>query len=332
MGRQFTDGGEAGDILLFSTSSNLTNTTTNARIGGRCYVITSNGSWTKPLPTPVAEGYFRWAMFFTASNASFKLQFNNAGVELGSLRRNTTSNCMDWYTSTGTLVASGIVPLLASTMYLFELHYKIADSGGIYDLKINGMPETGATYTGDTKPTAATTVDTMVCTCVTGNTHFDDMAFNDVSGSVDNSWCGDGHIYGQVVNGNGDSSQLTGSDGNSTDNYLLVDEIPSNSDTDYVSGATVGFKDLYAVTNLSGIVTGSTISRVIVEARTKELAAESDTIQLGVKSGGTEAWSSDIIIGLTYGRQAAEFLVDPSTSAAWTLANFDSIQAGVKLT
>ena len=45
-----------------------------------------------------------------------------------------------------------------------------------------------------------------------------------------------------AANGNGASSDMTGSDGDQTDNYALVDDLPHNSDTDYVKANAAGPK------------------------------------------------------------------------------------------
>jgi hypothetical protein len=112
----------------------------------------------------------------------------------------------------------------------------------------------------------------------------DDIGINDNTGSRQNSWPGEEKLIYQLVNGNGDSSQWTGSDGNSTDNYLLLDEVPPDT-ADYVQSNTSGQADYYNM-----------------EATPAELGA-SDTInfvQVGIYAAVSDATSSDpdVVIGI----------------------------------
>jgi len=332
MARIFTEGAEAGDILFWTTvaGNSITNTTTNARIGGRCFVINNNTSGKRTLGASPSEFYIRFALQVASDTVTYKFAWFSGATELGSIRRNTSIQCLDIYTSTGTLQVSGTKPILKDTLYVIEAHIKIADAGGVIEFKIDGVTQTG--FSGDTKPGAATTIDTIHFeTTGTNVMYLDDMALNDTTGGADNSWCGDAHIYALTPNGNGNANQFTGSDGNSTDNYLLVDEIPSNSDTDYVQDATSGHKDLYTFTNLANIPAGASVVRVIVETRTREITAAGDAIKLGVRSAGTESFSSNIVVGVSYQAQKAEFLVDPATGVAWLQTAVDALEAGVQI-
>ncbi len=329
MARQFTDGAEAGDLLFFNFDpSTATNVNAVARIGGRSYQI-NNGSVPVRNITAVAEFYVRFAWYWQQNINAFRFAWRAGGTELGSVRINTSTKAFDIYTSTATLVASGTVPRLATTWYVVEIHVKIADSGGVIEVKVDGVSD--VSFSGDTKPGSDTTASNVYWNASSNPSNIDDLALNDTSGGVDDSWCGDAHIYALTPNGNGNANQFTGSDGNSTDNYLLVDEVPSNSDTDYVQDATSGHKDLYAFTNLASIPAGASVVRVIVETRTRELTAAGDAIQLGVRSGGVESFGSNVVVGISYQAQKAEFLVDPATGVAWLQTAVDALEAGVKI-
>jgi hypothetical protein len=76
----------------------------------------------------------------------------------------------------------------------------------------------------------------------------DDLAINDTSGtSSQTGYPGDEKVFAMRPNGNGDNSAWTGSDADSTDNYLLVDETPPDS-ADYVQSNTSGQIDDYNLT------------------------------------------------------------------------------------
>lgn len=340
MGRQLTDGAEAGDLLFWTvTSGTVSNTASGARINGRCYQISASASVYKTLPTAVNEFFVRFAIYHSANIANQFQWTSAAGTVLGSIRRNATTGCYDLYIGASTLAYSGTINVPISTWHVVELHVKIADAGGVLEFKVEGTAD-GAGFSGDTKPGADTTAGRIYYiapTTVSVAFLLDDIALNDTTGGADNTWCGDAHLYPLTLNGNGDSSQWVGSDSNSTDNYLLADEIPSNGDTDYVQSLTSGDKDLYNVTSLPSLPSGSTISRVVVETRAKELTAAGDSLQLLVKGGtgagapDTEATPVSFVLTTAYARQAAEFLVNPSTGAAWTETEVNNLQPGIKV-
>lgn len=326
MTRLFTEGFEAGDVLAWDSATG-SSSTSPVRIGGRAG-RTNNQSFPKVV-TAGTEFYVRSAVYLE-SGGVMNITWLNSGTTLGSVRQfnHADGQRLDLYTGTATLVASTTRYWSTGVWIVIEIHVKLADSGGIIELKADNVLV--ASFYGDTKPGADTTINKFSFGS-SSFTNFDDIAINDTNGGSDNSWCGDAHIYALTPNGNGTTNNFTGSDGNSTDNYLLVDEIPYNSDTDYVQSATSTHKDLYAFTNLPSLPSGSVISRVIVETRARELTADGQAIKVGVKSGATESWSSNITLTTAYARQSVEFINDPATSAAWTESAVNALEAGVQV-
>jgi hypothetical protein len=334
MTRLISEGFEAGDLLCFETTTGGGNSATGARIGGRCFSNSTTGTYGSFVFAAASEIYIHVAV--SAGNAGtlggWNIKWFSGTTELGSIRCNSTTGFVEVYTGTATLQTTGNKPLPAQIYYVIEIHVKISDAGGIIEYKIDGVLQSSYTFSGDTKPGADTTVDHIRLGMAANNATFDDFTLNDTNGIVDNSWCGDTHFYALPPTGNGDSSQLSGSDGNSVDNYALVDEIPSNSDTDYVESATSGNKDLYTLTDLPTLPSGATIKRVIVETRAKETTAAGDSINLGVKTGLVESWSGNIVVGTSYAKQAASWATNPDTLVAWTESDVNALKAGVKVT
>ena len=158
----------------------------------------------------------------------------------------------------------------------------------------------------------------------------DDLALNDTTGGSDNSWCGDGYVECLIPDGNGDRSDLTGSDGNKVDNYLQVDEVPSDGDATYNESGTAGEYDLYALAAFDG--TNKTIRRVYVEARARSTGAVGDQCKLVVKTGGIVYKSSALSLGSNYERQVGtDYTLNPNSGIAWTDADLDALQAGLEV-
>lgn len=327
MARLFTDGAEFGDVLFWNVIVDTVATTAQYRSGNYCYQLGSNNNIgaSKYIPN-LSEFYLRFGWRCNAIHDNILVRWINGGTLQGSLRvdasRYPTLNVGS------TLVATGTKQLLINTWYLIEIRVKIDDSTGVLALRVDGAND--ASFSGDTKPSTPSTVTNL--DFYNHNTAFlDDLALNDTTGGSDDSWCGEGKIILLKPNGNGDASDLTGSDGNSTDNYLLVDEVPLDSDTTYVEGSTSGNRDLYALEDFSGA--GMTINRVWVEARAKDTVADGGQCKLSIKpSGGSEDKSSAIDLLTSYTNiLGTVYTLNPADSAAWEDADLDSLQVGFEV-
>lgn len=336
MTRIFTDGAEFGDGLFWnvggSTSGQGNASTTQKRSGAYGYYFFNASAGAVKNITGISEFYLRFGLYIVSNNSIAPIiRWRNSTTELGSLRHDGDLSKLKFYTSTSTLVATSNSTVGIGAWYLIEIYVNIADSGNL-NIKIDGTVDAGMTFAGDTKPGTATTVDNLmfVSTGTGYSFYIDDLALNNVSGGVDDSWPGDGHIIKLTPNANGDSSTWVGSDANSTDNYLLVDDIPASA-TDYVEASSSGDTDLY---NLSASGLSSvTIHRVWPEARAADTVAEGGQIYLPVKAGTTQADGTAVSLLTTYTKQILGDVrtVNPDDSAAWEVSDLDSLQAGVKV-
>ncbi len=127
-----------------------------------------------------------------------------------------------------------------------------------------------------------------------------------------------------LPNGNGNSSTMTGSDGNSTDNYLLVDDNPVVT-TDYVGGSTEGNKDTYAFENLTN-------SPTVIGVAVSTVDQKSDTgtkfMRHVVRSGSTDYVGPSFSPSESWAYHETVWDQDPNTSATWTSSNVDSAEFG----
>lgn len=105
-------------------------------------------------------------------------------------------------------------------------------------------------------------------------------------------------FYPVRPNGNGNYSQWDGSDGNQVDNYLLVDEVLPNGDTDYVETDTVDEFDSY---DMSTIVLDSNeeIMAVIPIVNAKHTDG-TEEIAVGTRLAGTNLVGADQVPGIAY--------------------------------
>lgn len=127
----------------------------------------------------------------------------------------------------------------------------IHDTTGECVIKLNG--EVWINYTGDTRNGGTLTrPDRLALPAGAGYCLHDDVLVVDTTTANDNSWPGEIIILAIKPSGNGAHSDLVGSDGNSTDNYALVDDLPTNS-ADYVGSVTALAKDTYDMTQITKV-------------------------------------------------------------------------------
>lgn len=258
------------------------------------------------------------------------LSLRDAGTTQVDVRLNTDGTMS--VTRNGTNLSTSASALSGATTYYVEFKATISDAAGSYTLRVNG----GSFTTGssvDTKNTANASANQIAVGAAgnqsQGNCDIDDLYVCDGTGSANNDFLGDVRVDCYMPSGNGNSSQLTGSDGNSTDNYALVDEASQNGDTDYVQSATSGQKDTYAFTDMSH--TPASIFGVQVNMVAKKDDSGNRSICAVTRSGGADTDGATQALSTSYSVYTEIRETDPNTSAAWTRTNLNNAEFGVKV-
>lgn len=218
----------------------------------------------------------------------------------------------------------GIASQLMSinTTYLVEIYMKISDSVGRCVVKIDGT--TVLNYTGDTQNGTNAFISAIRLGCAdltwsNGYGYFDNFVLDDAN------WIGDTKIQAVVPTGIGTTTQWTPSSG---DNYTCVDEIPA-SDIDFVETNTVDLVDTYVTANLTGSI--GSIKCVQVQTRCiKEGAPTPLNLDLTIRSGGTNYFSADKIVGTAYKSLSNIWENDPATAVAWLESGVNAAEIGIK--
>jgi hypothetical protein len=207
-----------------------------------------------------------------------------------------------------------------------EARILVADSGGTFELRVNGTAV--ISFTGDTRNGGATAnIDCVRIYGRNGTTHdYDDLYVLDNTGSENTTFLGDVAIECLRPNGNGNSSQWVGSDGNSTDNYQLVDDTTVNV-SDYVQSSTSGHKDTYAYSDLTA--TTGTIAAVQVVSYVAKTPGTALSVQQVARSGGTETAGAPRALG-GWVPITDVFEVKPG-SGAWTISDVNAAEFGIQV-
>jgi hypothetical protein len=335
MARVFTDGAEFGDTLFFDLGSPPLSTTTK-RSGVYAYNFGYTQTPTKVLPQALDEFYLRFACKDNESSwhGHTIVRWSMGGTQVGELYYSNSQYGTDQKlrAKVGTsIVATSTLDYFRDVWNLVEVHLKIAVSG-VLQVKVNGI--LFIDYSGDTTQSAAfSTVDRIWWSVDGWVAHtpakaLDDIALNDVSGGVDDSWCGNGQVELLKVNAAGDLAEWTPSTGA---NYQCVDEIPPNGDTDYIHTDVPNEQDIFNLDTFDD--TNKIIDRVWADCRAKDYTLGSSTIQLGIKTGGTIYLSGDKVLTSAYDQYNGNFYNNnPFTTNPWTKSDLDALQVVVKAT
>jgi|GEM_PF-2029228 len=215
---------------------------------------------------------------------------------------------------------------------VFEVHFRYTTQAlpDNFELRRNGV--TIMTHDGATQPVnGAPSLGTLEFGGTGAFNMLDDIAINDTTGTVDNSWCGDGHVVAVRPNGNGDASQMMGSDSNTVNNFELVREAGTPNRTNFVESDVSGQRDLYAATDIT-IKASDVIRRVQMWADARKQQAVNSPLHLGIKSGGGEHWSADTELQLDWaGYVGTDHRVNPATGNPWMQAEINALQIGVRI-
>lgn len=323
--------------------------TTNQRFtsGGNNINGTGRGSGNRlyrPIGQNLVSGVIGFAVRIDAS-ASYQMNFCHLSdgipasgtVQLGvilnddltlSIIRNSTANVL------GTTTFA----LSTATWHYIEFKFKISDSisAGDVQIYVDGDSKLSLAAATDTKHTSNAYATYMgfngnspaVTTPGGGAYYIDDIYLIDLTGSTNNAPLGNVRIQTLLPNGNGNSSQFTGSDGNSTDNYLLVDE-PNYATTDYVDGANVGDKDTYAFANTTA--TTATIYGLTINVNALKTDAGARGIKPVVRHSGTDYDGTEITLSTSAIGYQQVYEQNPGTSSGWTKSDVDAAEFGVKV-
>lgn len=233
--------------------------------------------------------------------------------------------------STGTSLGteSGFTLGLANVWHYVEAKITLSDTVGVAVVRVDESIVINLSAQ-DTKNAGTKTVFDNIMVFDGGGAltiDCDDFYICNGAGSVNNDFMGDIKIETLYPNGNGNSSQLVGSDADSTNNYQLVDETPPNT-TDYVGSATTDQKDTYAYgnTTIAGNVKG-----IQVNTYAQKTDAGARSFCPVIRRSSTDYDGTDTPVGTGFAIYEQLYENDPSTSAAWTTTNVDAAEFGVKV-
>jgi len=157
--------------------------------------------------------------------------------------------------------------------------------------------------------------------------YVDDIYMTDTSGTVNTGELGPIEVVTLLPNGNGNSSDMVGSDGNSVDNYLLVDNNAATppATTEYVESSTEGDKDTYAMGNLTGTPTVYGMSASLFASKDD---TEAKFVRPLVRTGAVDYVGDSTGLAESYSLHEYIWDENPDTSTDWTYGDINGMEVG----
>jgi hypothetical protein len=298
---------------------------------GVAYFNTNSGNHLrKVLAAGVSTVIVGFAYRTSGNNAQYPslLSLREGGTDHLILDHNKNTYNLAVYRG-ATLLATASSPMALSAWHHIEIKATIHDTNGAVEVRLNGVTVINVTNVDTRNGGASGLINGVVLGVVGGWVavgNYDDVYILDTSGSTNNDFLGDCRIHTLVPSGAGSSTQLTPSAGA---NWQCVDETAMNADTDFVSSATAGHVDLYAMGDLP--TTPAAVRAVVVSAVVRKTDAGDRSMKAKLKSGATTATSSTKTLSTTYQIDDTIHEVDPNTLGAWNKAAVDAIEAGVEV-
>lgn len=237
----------------------------------------------------------------------------------------------------GTTLATSTATLTVNVWYYIELKVTFNNSGS-YAVRVNGAPFAGLPDTSgvDTTATANNTANQLLlCQFAVPNANsasdYDDLYVCDTSGSANNDFLGDVEVRTLLPNAAGANSNWTKT-GGSTGSYTAVNENPYDSDTSYVSSATLNTIDTYGYPDLpsNAATVFGVVSNLIGR---KDDAGNRDVTTRYRADTTTEAdfTATDLTLSASYTQLRQIQETNPVTLTSWTVADVNNGEFGPKV-
>lgn len=323
----------AGSISVVATSP---------RTGTNCLQNTSFvASALKSIPAAlqsdtITVGFGLYTTSLSANSSICSLRGDGGVTEHVSLQVTTSGEIQvrRGFTSSGTLLGtSSGAGITVNTWYYVEVKAKLHDTTGTVEIHVNEAQVLNLTGQDTKNAGTATVFDSVAfggdsAIGGTGTQRFDDIYCLTAAGGGATTFLGDCKVECSLPSGDGGHSDFTGSDGNSTNNSLLVDETPQNA-TDYVASSTASQLDTYAYTDLAS--TSGSVAAVQISTFAEKTDAGTRTYDNVTRISGTDYLSSAISPSngsYAFGTTLQE--TNPANSSAWLRSDVNSAEFGVK--
>lgn len=304
------------------------------------FQMTGTNGMTKVLPSALSEFYLgTYIRPEGLGGIQQIITWRSAATALGCLVFDVAGRLAFYTVNAGgvgvTLAATGTSVLTVGSLYHIQIHVKIDNATGAFELKLNDLaPE--ISYTNqDTQSGAISTVDTLTFGPFTiassgfaagPNASVDDIIINDTTGGADNTWPGVVKFYPLTATGNGFYfGNWTKNSGSAAD-YTYVDEVPHDSDTTYLYTTST---NIYASFSMSDQALTNVNYRALITSAIARKDSGTAKLVVGIRDNDDSVnyVGTSGNLGVTYGIVEERKTVDPSTGITWTSSGINSTES-----
>jgi hypothetical protein len=254
--------------------------------------------------------------------------FSQGSTRLVTLAATSAGEIAVW-NSSGNIIGRtkpGLISL--ATWAYVEVKAVTGTTTGAIEVRVNGVSELVLTNVNTSSSTFTSVGFSGISNTAVmgGNSRVDDLYVIDTSGTSNNDFLGDCRVDAYMPTSEGPTQSWTPTPAGV--HYTTVDEIPINS-ADYVESATAGAVELFGYTDLVNIPLN--IFGVQVNSAARKTDAGSRYINSAARIGGTDYVSANLAVSDTTTYLHSIWDKSPATSAAWTRAEINGTDFGVKL-
>jgi hypothetical protein len=233
----------------------------------------------------------------------------------------------------GTVLATSAGGAISTnTWHFIEIKVVLSDSVGTYEVRVDGVNKVSGTGADTVNGGSAVWTGIHLGSLWPGTADdytwdFDDLYVCDGTGGVNDTFLGDHRIVCVVASsGNGTNADWSPSTG--SDHGALVDENPA-TDTDYNQSGTAGHRDTY---NFAAVGVAGTVKAVQTVNYIKADVAGVRYVGDVARIGGTNYDSTGTVVLSDWVFRCELHPTSPATATAWTVAEIDGAEFGVKVT
>jgi len=290
--------------------------------------INSWAYYTLPLATRQIQVGFhlRSAGGMSADNTLFAARA--AAADLFTINADNAGNITLWVGGSQKDIKAGLFPM--ADYAHFGIDFKIHSSAGWVTVYKDGVSY--LTFAGNTGNADIATLrfGNQLTSLLNNWNYYDDVIICDSTGEAAAAVVSDVRFsWLQAETGAAQHNAWTGSDGNSVDNYALVDDRPHTTDTDYIEATATDLLNTVQLATMS-IPVGMSIKALIPTAYAKKTDGGVDThIAMVMYGAATLVTGADQELATSYIPMQERFVAKPG-GGAWDQAALDALQVGVK--
>mgnify|MGYP001566849821 FL=1 len=307
----------------YALRCNPTTTATGRVTVGR---LLATGATTVASTGAATAAYFRFYFRFDTAPASNDEPIL-AEIQLSSVEiRLTSAGKLAAYDINGILLATGATTLSSGTFYRIEFKSDVSSvTDEVWEVKIDGVSEISGTTPAFMTEIWGFAVGKFANK--NGNSvdyYFDDIAWRD------DAYPGAGQIEVMQPSAAGNYQTFTRGGADSGNNWDQADELPHNSDTNYlVSDNTVDHAETEALESAASAGVSGTINCAKACSVMKRDGASNGAVRQRVRSGSTDSdTSSNYAATAAYALIAKLHATDPATGSAWLTTGLDGLETG----